>query len=295
MFKLLSFANAPAVVRANQKDSYFESSLLKQLTELAKAVKGTRFVHKCPEELRTLATALYLCLTTLVGSKTLGEEYVDLVYVGRNGRRLPKFVSRLGFILAYTLFPYGVRNLLQKLKSGKGRLSELASKLNYVNLVDLMNLHLAVFYFSGKYYHFAKRLFGLRYAFGYRVDQNQRQARGNYELLGLLIVAQVVFKNYSNLKDFWDKQETAPETGDLVYGYREQKDPVIDLADPGVLPYIPENSRTCMLCLSLMKDPACGECGHVFCWTCIHDWVKERKECPLCRADMRESQLLPLR
>ncbi|KLU87724.1 hypothetical protein MAPG_06717 [Magnaporthiopsis poae ATCC 64411] len=53
--------------------------------------------------------------------------------------------------------------------------------------------------------------------------------------------------------------------------------------------------RKCTLCLDEMRDPAATSCGHVFCWSCIGDWVREKPECPLCRREALVQHILPLR
>lgn len=72
--------------------------------------------------------------------------------------------------------------------------------------------------------------------------------------------------------------------------------PRFDLADPGLMGYIRgDQQRKCTLCLEELRDPAATQCGHVFCWECIGDWVREKPECPLCRRDAMAQHILPLR
>lgn len=329
----LAFATAPTIIRANQKDSYYEKVvLLKQVTDAISVLKGSAFTHTHSQAIERLVKFIYLGVTTLVGARTLGEEYVDLHYVSRDGRRLPNLIRRLAFVLSYVggpvLFKWFFAKLVQltEIRSseskgkheGIGHLQAMKQKLlvsanktvrclEKVDWGDMLNLHLALFYFSGKYYQFSKRFFGLRYALGYRIDPRSRQAKGNYELLGLLIMTQLAIKYWLKLGGLIKDAETDGgnhdhdvEKGDFITKIPEalpddDSDVLINLSNPKKLPYIKGSSRNCMLCLSPMKDPACAPCGHLFCWKCIFDWCKEREECPLCRSSLKEAQLLPLR
>lgn len=68
------------------------------------------------------------------------------------------------------------------------------------------------------------------------------------------------------------------------------------LTDPDSMKWINgKQQRKCTLCLEELKDPSVTTCGHVFCWTCIGDWCREKPECPLCRQVCLVQHILPLR
>lgn len=52
--------------------------------------------------------------------------------------------------------------------------------------------------------------------------------------------------------------------------------------------------RNCTLCLEERTDSCATECGHLFCWSCIVGWGREKAECPLCRQSLSLIRLLPI-
>lgn len=307
-------------MRANQKDAYFASSLQSRILDVFNIFKGQKFVNTHPEEIAVTAKTLYYLLTTVIGARTLGEEYVDLMYVNRLGKRFPRLLSRLLFTVSFVVLPYLVTRFVRRIKSKSDESKDWITRLltSYPNLLDtMMNVHIALFYFQGLFYSISKRIFGLRYVFGHNKDPQKLQRAGNYAVLGGIMLLQFLVKFL-----LWVKQETdsksleeklelqkKSESHDTFYKVDQLKNlhtqlendeklhgkVSVDLSDPAQLPYIPEVSRSCMLCLSPMVDPSAANCGHMFCWECIVDWVREHPECPLCRQLCLEQNLLPLR
>lgn len=191
---------------------------------------------------------------------------------------------------------------------------------------------LTIFYFTGSYYQLSKRLWGLRYIFTKRIAPSE--ARVGYEVLGVLLVLQITVQTWLHLHStlhtpaiaasimggsaildggveinldpntnnelLFESSFSAPrhpgaEVGKVTHTAVLDK-PRYDLRDEGVMKWVKgKQQRKCTLCLEELKDPSVVGCGHVFCWACIGDWVREKPECPLCRRGVLGQHILPLR
>ncbi|KAF1943402.1 hypothetical protein EJ02DRAFT_453306 [Clathrospora elynae] len=369
------FAASPDMIRSHQKDAYFSAVLLDQLSTLVRKLYGARLAHAYVSETRVVGELLYLGLTTLIGNRTLGEEYTDIVQVESESGRLPALGRRAGYILTCVLGPYMLGRVLpafrrrlrgkleaslrgyarraQQQEATTERRRPLAMRVQEYILRNLDSitspspvyaLSLATFYFSGSYYHLSKRLCGLRYIFTRQVQEGENRA--GYEVLGVLLVLQMAVQAYLHLHSTVTSSAAAighPQgTSALVGGGAEislddpnayqsannallfdntastllptaavaaaapsdlQKwtntppvdSPRYELSDEQTLGWIGAANRKCTLCLEEMRDPSVTTCGHVFCWTCICDWAREKPECPLCRQACAVQHVLPLR
>lgn len=217
------FAAAPDIIRSNQKDTYFQGVLLEQLSTILRRLYGSRFSQAYSSEARTFTELLYLGLTTCIGNRTLGEEYCDIYQIESQSRQLPAIGRRTGYVLSAVLLPYTLSKLLPglrsrirlKIESSLGRASKSSSpsvlhRLQYYLLENLSTItsvstspiyavFLAVFYFTGSYYHFSKRLFGLRYIFSKRLAPSEQ--RVGYEVLGVLLVLQIAAQAYLHIQN----------------------------------------------------------------------------------------------
>jgi peroxin-10 len=235
------FAASPDIIRSHQKDAYFQAVLLEQLSDIVRNLKGVRFSHNYIPELKAAADVFYLGLTTLVGNRTLGEEYCDIVQVEEETRRLPAIYRRSGYIVATILLPYGLTKVLPafrrrvrakldavlRRKSAK-KSGKSATALDRVQAYLLANLdtitspasvyavNLAIFYFSGAYYQLSKRLWGLRYIFTRNVEGSSQ--RVGYEVLGVLLVLQLSVQAWIHMQDTYSSSSNSVANSGTMMG-----------------------------------------------------------------------------
>lgn len=72
---------------------------------------------------------------------------------------------------------------------------------------------------------------------------------------------------------------------------------------PITQPQSNEGSFECNICFDLAHDPVVTLCGHLYCWACIFKWLHvhisssqptQEKTCPICKANISQSSLVPL-
>lgn len=249
------------------------------------------------------------------------------------GRGLPGLRVRLRKVLERRVAALKAKETDGR-KSKETRLWEYALHhlSSITSAAPIQAVTLAIFYFTGTYYELSKRVLSLRYVFTRNVEATGD--RSGYQVLGALLVAQLAVQGYLHVRSTLASGELSASRernafdlgsdvsmdhdtysannallpGGEAAGAQMRVDiaatthtpvsaqPKVHLAESGVMGYIKgAQQRKCTLCLEELKDPAATQCGHVFCWECIGDWVREKPECPLCRSDCLLQHILPLR
>ncbi|EPY25139.1 peroxin-10 [Strigomonas culicis] len=109
-------------------------------------------------------------------------------------------------------------------------------------------------------------------------------APGSYLTLGLVLLVELIVRlwRYCKLRDS-EKKKIAEEKVAMEASSSDDEEAA--------------KTGRCMLCLSHRKCPTATQCGHIFCWSCIAEWIRSNPSdaiCPFCRQRITAPSLVPL-
>ncbi|KAI0090008.1 Pex12 amino terminal region-domain-containing protein [Irpex rosettiformis] len=309
------FAQQAAIIRSNQRDIFHVSSLREQADNVLRAWFGTRWLSRWDKEIGLLVQLTYYGLTVGQATQTLGEEYTGIWPHSTRTDSVPTISMRAALILLPTLPRYIVSKWGSSLPPGS-KLSSLLKRLPSA-LEVLTEVNLAVFYLRGTYYHLVRRLLGTRYVASMPPNPNARPP--SYSLLGILLGIRLLHRLVTFLRELREANKPIPtgrkrlandsyETfvddqpvSSLLGPYDPDDQPVVPaeedertILDVTLIPSSIRTGRSCTLCLEERTASCATECGHMFCWSCIVGWGREKAECPLCRQSLSITKLLPI-
>ncbi|KAF9455466.1 Pex12 amino terminal region-domain-containing protein [Collybia nuda] len=316
-------AQQAQIIRANQRDLYHVSSLREQTESVLRSWLGTRWLSRWDKEVELAVKLAYFGFTTGRATQTLGEEYTDIWQYSASRQAVPPlFQTRACLILLPTLSAYIFgrwRNV--SLVGTRYPLLGMLLKQLPITLEVVSEINLAIFYLSGTYYDIVKRLLGIRHLSS--IPENPHTRPPSYSLLGILLAVRLIhrlitaFQSYRTVNNTLNSRQEKGKQGmetisegaflddrpvslfvdneqsedERVKSAEEDERTMLDVAS------IPDNlrqSRNCTLCLEERTDSCSTECGHLFCWSCIVGWGREKAECPLCRQALNLTRLLPI-
>ncbi|PBK76685.1 hypothetical protein ARMSODRAFT_948508 [Armillaria solidipes] len=314
-------AQQAQIIRAHQRDLYHVSSLREQTDTVLRSWLGTRWLTRRDREVDLFVKFVYYGMTVGRGVQTLGEEYTNIwQYSASTGLSPPSQWLRLALILIPTIPPYIL-----------SRATELVSMSNHPTLASILKalpstlgvlteVNLAIFYVSATYYSLVKRILRIKHLSS--IPDNPNIQPPSYSLLGILLGIRLLHRLVTSLKQRYaeepsakkEKEPAGASTSSLRESFLDDRavstliaptDPEADASTPTEddggtaldilsIPDVLRAGRSCTLCLEERTDSCATECGHLFCWTCIIGWGREKAECPLCRQSLNLSHLLPI-
>ncbi|XP_025159754.1 peroxisome biogenesis factor 10 isoform X2 [Harpegnathos saltator] len=221
------------------------------------------------------------CVTTFtrqgMGNQTLGEEYTGIVQANLKELKVPSLTMR---ILAIMLEIFGERILLKLLRQLQAQVNEPDNQLT-TEAVTFLNIflfklratvpilvlfHKGIFYIYGRFYSWGRRITDLDYAKIY--GQQVSTVSWGLKLLGVITIIQSLLRIWHD--DVPQDTIAISNSSDINYA-----------------------SHNCQLCLEAEATTA-TLCGHLFCWRCLSDWLRNKSQCPFCREHVPPSRIIHL-
>ncbi|KAL6439727.1 hypothetical protein ACFW04_004052 [Cataglyphis niger] len=270
----LKCASQAEILRAHQRDDDFVKHLRQKLSEILQNVGVHRTLFQCIQSDIPLKL-VYFVFTSGMGNQTLGEEYTGIVQANLEARKVPTLTVR---ILAAIMECLGEKMLLKLLGQCQAYVNHPHSQLTptaitFFNtflsklrtMIPIIVLfHKGIFYISGRYYSLGRRIAGLDYTKVYGSRPVDTISWG-LRLLGIATLIQCVLRTWQCST----KQDTT----------------IINASNTKCI------SHSCQLCLEATATTA-TLCGHLFCWTCLSEWLRVKPQCPYCREYVPPSRII---
>lgn len=283
-------ARQPEVIRTIQKDLQYTTEISQDVTEIAQfIVKNNRNVLKFNELFKVLTNIAYHSFSALNRLQTLGEEYTGVLQIAKTTNNLP---NRLIQLVSIVLEFGGEQLLIRLLKEYEKQVTSseellpearqtilklIALTKSSIPYVKAVSRGICYLRNSGQL-QIAKKVTGIHYVL-VRFWLNDHHNISGYKFLGVVTILQVIFSLLLKVKERQcDLNETSSTSVNIL-----TRQPAI------------EGAKKCILCLENRTNLSLTTCGHLFCWYCIHDWLKYKGDCPVCREPLTQSSVIFLK
>lgn len=342
----LPFSPQVDIIRAHTKDEEYIDLVHKNLQDVLVNILPNAMLSRprVASLISRVTRLLYHALTPNGAVPTTpGEEYASTlcVHADKSAHRLiiPTNVTRFILailylvtradvlrIIAYIWRFFVAHVILARRAQLNGRGERIGARLNDMEFIEqthpfprtavsavldvVARVHLALFYWSGRYYSLADRVLRVR-----RV-QTAAEAGGTapvgVRILAVPVLAQLIAEalratrramrrvhtpygrdgNLNVSHKYWMEKLKAVFWPEIVAIQSRDSNTDNASADNGAGNGAGNGSREnacrhtskkCTLCLEVVHDPTVTTCGHVFCWDCICNWCSSNVSCYILR------------
>lgn len=285
-------AGQAEIIRTIQKDQTYIDEIRSQLSDILLLVSQRnwfKYNHLC----KLIAEILYHHYAIVHNLQTLGEEYTGIIQVDSNYVMLPNKALQIFSILLEYGGEHVVDRILTRLQTEIDRSQEMLpeAKERFVKLLDglkfivpyVRGFHTSAFYICGGKYHISKRLTGINYIL-IRNWLKENHSIYGFRILGVVTLLQLLL----SLVAKWSEQRKKARSSS-ARGATPSQQTVAVSGSVNV-----SGSSKCSLCMELAVDLSATQCGHLFCWVCVLNWLDERPICPICRESIKKSRVIRL-
>lgn len=277
MFQDKHQPSALQIIQCIQKDEVFINTLNESVNDCLKNLIGIRRWIQHQNLISGCNKFLYYFLTTVLGNQTLGEEYCNLILVTPS-LSIPSLNKRLLLSLSYSFDTLLIDKsiwLLSRILLQYYSCDFTQLKSSFELFLDLFRkLNICSSFFNGTYIDLAKYILSIKY-----LSVNQRKATNlndvSLKIVGYLSIIEIILSLVVHFKLMNKSQKNSSNTP-------EQNSVSVS------------SNQKCLLCFSCISEPTLTECGHVFCWHCLLEWLSYKQQCPLCKHDIRNNRVIYL-
>lgn len=294
------YANArqPEILRTVQKDETFTNHIGQHFGDVlrfANTKLWIKYNHLCT----LLAELTYHGFASWNNLQTLGEEYTGIIQIDNKYIALPNKVLQLITILMEFASEQFLVKLIRRVEQEIQQNTQLlpAARQNALKCCAMIigaipyvqAMHRTWFYMVGGKYQIARRVTGINYVL-IRYWLNVEHSVYGYKVLGVLSSMQLLLVFAAFLKQTFQS--------DVMMGIQQLSDIRRRMTSKKRVERKSSSATSgaqCILCLEQRQNTSATVCGHLFCWTCILDWLDQKEECPVCRDPIAKSTVVYLR
>ena len=54
------------------------------------------------------------------------------------------------------------------------------------------------------------------------------------------------------------------------------------------------NPFECLICMDTAHNAVVTQCGHMYCWECLREWLQQQHTCPVCKSAVTPESVIPI-